>query len=866
MNCPSTETIESFLEGLDTGPDHSALEQHLCDCDACRDILRQMTETSPFPQDDTLMLESWSDEVANRMAKRLDIATERHAADTAFRLPFAMGNYELRAVIGQGGMGTVYLARQLSLNRTVAVKMIVRQFLKPSLVNRFYVEARSAALLDHPGIVPVYDVGQFGAYVYFAMAHVPGGTLADRLQEGPIDARHAAELLKNIAQAVHFAHMRGVIHRDLKPSNILLEGDGQTKVADFGLAKLIESGVELTASGEILGTPGYMPPEQAGGPGGVTVTSDVYGLGAILCHLLAGRPPFSGPEPAGVLYQVVHEEPSPQFRADVSRDLRTITLKCLAKRPSDRYESAAEVARELERFLEGRPIEARPLGQLEHLVRWYRRRPAVALMTFATLAAVVGGSAFSAYFGLLAHERANRVTESNFQLTLAELDSRRSANEAELQAAIATEHADGAMQMLELALYDLQDVVTDDPTEQQERKQLLDSVLRGLDDLQGGAISAERLLRCRAYANLGVADVMMQMGNDAGQTGVAASRESYVAAIEQFQSLLDADPNNLTSAGDFSNAVVAFADTLAEAGQWREANDLFQKALPIREQRATVFPDDPTIQGQLAELEIFCGEGLTFTGQPMRGKEMFIRARDRCDILVERFPDDVYIRGELVHACQELGDWYVLQSDTDAAETNFLRMNKEVTRLTAFSPGDTENMMSVSTSLERLGDISLARGELTESLERYLESLDIARAIGRTAPQNDKVQWDVSFGYQKVADAYLRLGDARAAREAALSCVEVRRRLAVADPQNAHLHAKLFHALTTLARSCEGESDFSAAQRWHEELLRFAVEFNAATGTDRFTPLVQTAKQKIEHCRRVLAADKARGLGDAAVE
>ena len=180
--------------------------------------------------------------------------------DSAIDLPFYIGDYELLAEIGRGGMGTVYRARQLKLDRTVAVKMIVRQFLKPSLIDRFYVEARSAAILDHPGIVPVYDVGQLGPYVFFAMAFVSGGTLAEHTKLHPVGAARAAELLKDVAAAVQFAHERGVIHRDLKQSNILLESNGCPKVTDFGLAKQIESGADLTASGEILGTPGYMPP------------------------------------------------------------------------------------------------------------------------------------------------------------------------------------------------------------------------------------------------------------------------------------------------------------------------------------------------------------------------------------------------------------------------------------------------------------------------------------------------------------------------------------------------------------------------------------------------------------------------------
>ena len=445
MHCPSHDVIQSYLSGTLKSRQQAEFEQHLQDCSACLDVLSQLAAATPLPQIETTPLPGWTAEVALRVAAGLDeIVTSRDHLPSELndlRLPLVIDDYELLEVIGRGGMGTVYRARQRRLNRFVAVKMVVQQFLKPSLVDRFYVEARSAGKLDHPGIVPVYDVGQLGQNVFYAMALVTGGTLADALSDGPLPSRRAAEIVKLVADAVQFAHERGVIHRDLKPSNILLDLDGHPKIADFGLAKDVGSGGDLTASGDVLGTPGYMAPEQAGGKDSVTTAADVYGLGAILFHLLTGRAPFEGDDPVAVIYRVVNEEAlsAKRFNAHAPTDLDTITLRCLAKRPADRYESAAEVARELHRFLNGEPIHARPLSAFGRTVRWCRRHPGLAMMTATAVTALVAGTGVSMNFGILANRRSENLPEINQRLEFTESQARRSADEAKSQAEYATE-------------------------------------------------------------------------------------------------------------------------------------------------------------------------------------------------------------------------------------------------------------------------------------------------------------------------------------------------------------------------------------------------------------------------------------------
>ncbi len=295
------------------------------------------------------------------------------------------GDYELLEEIARGGMGVVYKARQASLNRTVALKMILTgQLAGDADVRRFYLEAEAHANLDHPGIVPIYEVGEHEGQHYFSMGFIEGESLAQRVARGPMRPREAAEIVRKVAESVQYAHEHGVIHRDLKPANVLLDRQSKPHITDFGLAKRIQEDHGLTATGQVMGTPSYMPPEQASGRGGeIGPTLDVYSVGAILYCLVTGRPPFQASSRTDTLSQVMDREPvSPrQLNAAVPRDLETIVLKCLRKDPGRRYRTAHELASDLDRYLTGKPILARPVSATERLWRWSRRNPWLAAMT-----------------------------------------------------------------------------------------------------------------------------------------------------------------------------------------------------------------------------------------------------------------------------------------------------------------------------------------------------------------------------------------------------------------------------------------------------------------------------------------------------
>jgi serine/threonine protein kinase len=310
--------------------------------------------------------------------------------------------YEVLGKLGEGGMGVVYKARHLRLNRIVALKMILAgEHASEEMIARFAIEAEAVAQMQHPGIVQIYEIGEHGSHSFLALEYVAGGSLAAQLDDKPWSADKAAELVEKLARAMQAAHERGIIHRDLKPANVLLTEDGQPKITDFGLAKRLQDSTGRTRTGEIMGTPEYMAPEQAAGKKDVGPAADVYALGAILYRLLTGRPPFQANTSLDTLMLVLEQDPTPvrQINWSVPRDLETIALKCLSKEPAKRYASMAELAEDLQRFLDGEPIQARRLTARQRLNQWLRKRPGAALCRWSVGCLLLGLLVIGLYFG-----------------------------------------------------------------------------------------------------------------------------------------------------------------------------------------------------------------------------------------------------------------------------------------------------------------------------------------------------------------------------------------------------------------------------------------------------------------------------------
>ncbi len=372
-----------------------------------RELLEHMLETGESPEEACadhpdllpIVTERWLQ--LRRVEGQLDSLFPSSGPKTVptNQLPTIAG-HTVETVLGSGGMGVVYKARHDRLRRPVAIKMLlVGAHAKPEEVACLVREAESVASLRHPHIVQVYEVGEADGLPYFTMEYMDGGSLAQKMAGTPQPPRDAAQLIATLADAVQAAHDGGVVHRDLKPANILLCGDGTPKIADFSLARRFEGGSELTLTSAAVGTPSYMAPEQARGTAGAFCPSvDIYALGALLYDMLTGRPPFKAHTPAETQQQVLHEEPAApsSLNARVPRDLETICLTCLSKDPARRYETAAALADDLRRYMDGKTISARPVGRVERTIRWTKRNPTLAALFGAILVLLMLAGALAA--------------------------------------------------------------------------------------------------------------------------------------------------------------------------------------------------------------------------------------------------------------------------------------------------------------------------------------------------------------------------------------------------------------------------------------------------------------------------------------
>ena len=343
----------------------------------------QLDETCSIPPDtdlaETISRDSETDVVLR--ARSPDVR------DTHF------GEYELLSEIARGGMGAVFRAKHLKIDRIVALKVIKGSNPSAKELERFEAEANAAAMLDHPGIVPIYDAGVVDGEPYFTMKLVKGQSLSQKIGGKPIDPVIGAKLVRDISNAIAHAHEQGIIHRDLKPSNVLLDKDESPLVTDFGLAKLTDDDSDLTRTGQAIGTPSYMPPEQAAGERDrIDFRCDVYSLGAVLYSCLTGRPPFQGSTAVATVMQVINDDVAPprMLNAEVPKDLDTICMKCLSKSPDRRYQTAVELSDDLSRYLKGEPINARPVSTLERAIKWVRRNPGQLLIAIASICALLG--------------------------------------------------------------------------------------------------------------------------------------------------------------------------------------------------------------------------------------------------------------------------------------------------------------------------------------------------------------------------------------------------------------------------------------------------------------------------------------------
>ncbi len=511
--------------------------------------------------------------------------------------------YQILGLLGKGGMGVVYKALHTPLNRIVAVKMILSAgHASHEQILRFKREAEAAAHLVHPNIVQVYAVGEYHGMPYFSLEYVDGESMSALLRRTPLTDDRAATLMTQVCRAVHYSHQRGVLHRDLKPQNILIANDGTPKVADFGLAKRLEDdAVEQTHTGDVLGTPGYMAPEQARGEKSVGPHSDVYSLGAILYCVLTGRAPFVGPTPFETIRQVVAEDPVPPSRLQpkMNRDLETICLRALEKDVSKRYQTAEELADELQRVVEGQPILARPITARERMWKWCKRNPKIAILSSlaATLLLVLlaGGYIAAGVINTqkIAEQDARKEADANAVL------ARKAEATAKENEALAEDQANLALDATRIMLYETQKFFKARPQLNELRQSMLDGILKEIDRVY--AVNTEHEVK-EAFQ----ASALRQLGQIYFEAGV------YETALEHF---LKADEigTRLANEGRLSQPELSLekvnlgiGDTLTQLGRYDEAEVRYER---MTEYRKKYFELHPEISPFMVELSLAEGKG-----------------------------------------------------------------------------------------------------------------------------------------------------------------------------------------------------------------------------------------------------------------
>jgi len=621
-----------------------------------------------------------------------------------------LGEYELEGEIGRGGMGIVYRARQRGLQRRVALKTLSAGGLASSVdIERFCNEARAVGQLQHPNIVAIHTAGIDDGQHFFTMDLVEGKSLAELVGHGPLSPERAARYVRAVAEAVHYAHEQGILHRDLKPSNILIDGSDQPRITDFGLAHWLAGDSRLTVTGQVLGTPGYMSPEQASARcGRLSAASDVYALGAILYELVTGRPTLLADTPLEALLLMVQMEPvAPRLlNPRVPRDLETICLKCLEKEPGRRYASAAELAADLERFLDGVPVRARPIGRMGRLWRWCRRQPRMAGL-LAAVACLVSAIVVILSIGI--------VVIRNKQLHTEQARTQADAN-LELARELVDDYS--------LRLCDDERLRTADFREL--RKELLTKVVPFYEKLSQRRGQDRRIDQEWAKAEARLALIC----NEIGERPKAVAH--YQLAIAIVEPLAKNHKDERAYWRELAKYRTSLGDVFERIGELGAAETEYQRAKEIRDQ---VLAMDPSCLEDRFELALILAE-LASVHRGERAEREFPEVIRLLEQLNNERPKHFAYQRHLARTYFSLG--HVLFCDLErpiAAEKPYLKarsMQRELVEIKDSTTQDCER--ELASTLNELGLLYMSRQPAELAIEAFKESIKLKESIAQRHP------------------------------------------------------------------------------------------------------------------------------------
>jgi serine/threonine protein kinase len=807
------------------------------------------------------------------------------------------GRFQLLEEVGQGAFGTVFRARDRELDRIVAVKLPrADRSLTAADADKFQREARNAAQLSHPSIVPVYEVGKDAAVPYIVSAYIEGVTLADALVRRNLDYKQIAAAMAQVADGLDHAHRHGVIHRDLKPSNIMLgkiQGVGsresgvgtevsrrpipdsllpapQAFVMDFGLARRDDGDIRMTVEGLVLGTPAYMSPEQARGENSrVSGRSDVYGMGVILYELLTGEVPFRGAARM-VLHQIIHDEPRPPRKLDdrIPRDLETIALKCMAKEQSGRYATAGDLAADLRRYLDGVPILARPVGRLERGWRWAKRKPlvaslsAISVVSLLTVAVVATTASFVYKAQKIREERSKIEAERSLDLTL---------------------------DTLHKLVNEIQDHLEDQPTLYALREELIQEAVIGMRKVADIARDADVDSSLRnAHERLG--DIFLIIGR------ASEAREQY----EQFLAIVERKAGASTPSGLLLSAMASakLGEACLQENDISAAEAYCRRAVQTAESVLNEDPDSPMALRDTAQCRVRLGKVEMQRGDPLAAAENLERAVEMFRRCLAGEPDSLQAKQALSNTYQILGDarmqagmrkeaaepyehnmMYLLEiaqvrpnsararrnlaigyslmgrvaelsKDQPAAEDAYRRSLAEWEKLAAI-PKTSMIQAELSVAYGRLGELLENKNDLEGARKFYEKALPPLEGIAEAYATNAKLRRDRAVAYLKLAFVYRKLHveeQARIYREKAIDAFE---QAIEQSPENVMAVADLAGSLSMFGHLEMNLQNYAGALSHFQRGSALLRELDAAGklhGQPREEKLLRDMTQKLERC------------------
>jgi serine/threonine protein kinase/tetratricopeptide (TPR) repeat protein len=715
------------------------------------------------------------------------VGTGESGISPASKFP-RLGQFELLETVGEGAFGTVYRARDTELNRIVAIKVPrPDRSLTSDDVDRFVREARNAAQLSHPGIVPVYEVGRDSAVPYIVSAYIEGATLAQTMSDQRLDFRQSAEVMAQVAEALDHAHVHGVVHRDLKPSNIMLgriEGSGirhqesgtrsrasgveghdplskdrgllacgsRAFVMDFGLAHRDEGEIRMTLEGQILGTPAYMSPEQARGQSNrVDGRGDIYSAGVILYEMLTGELPFRGVARM-VLQQILNDEPRPlrKLNDKIPRDLETIALKCLAKEPGRRYATGAALAADLRRHLGGVPILARPVSPLERGWRWAKRNPRVAGLSAVVAVLLVAVTVGSAAASIIVSRQRDEIGIQRDAAVTAQEQAQQSAESAR-------KHLELTLETLSKLVNQVQEELRDQPALADLSEKLLQEALEGLQRVTDITKNADTdPIMMSAHLKLG--DIFYQLGR------VTDSNQQYALCLAIQDHLPDSD--RLQTKQQVTRCVVltGLGKSYLRSNNVLKAQEFAEKAVTIAASiLGELDPHQPFDKPELASAYSFRGYVNEHREEMKSAIESYEIAVMLAKKALDADPKQFESQHRLALMYESLGDAHVSARNLAAAQTAFDRCLELRRAMLAAQPENARAKRQVAVALERMGSMAMAKEDLPRAQDWYSKASALYVELAAVAPKNSLTQRELAVSLGQLGQVAEKRNDSQAA-------------------------------------------------------------------------------------------------------